>query len=149
MEWIFNKDLQNIVIRLLQNPELQNPGPEKFQQVRIDLNITDWRRNHWVDIRLTEIVCEKDWGKVFTPEIDLKIDRGKVLTPRKDCKIDKDKVLGTNKRFLEKSRKMGQKDDKTGKKIKNYTLKMEFFSNYLTFRKRPWNRPRKVLYSWK
>ena len=47
--------------------------------------------------------------------MDLEIDRGKVLTPRTNCKIDKDRVLGTNKRFLEKSRKMGQKDDKKGK----------------------------------
>ena len=100
---------------MLQNPEILNPGPEKFQQVRTDINITDRGRNHWVDIGLTKIDSEKDRGKVFTPEIDLEIDRGKVLTPRKDCKIDKDKILGTNKRFLEKSRKMGQKDDKTGK----------------------------------
>ena len=41
---------------------------------------------------------------------------------------------------------MAQKDEKkTGK----YTLKMEPLGNYLTFGNRPWNRPRKVLYSWK
>ena len=64
---------------------------------------------------LTEIDCEKVRGKVLTPEIDREIDRDKVLTPRKDCKIDREKVFGTSIRFLEKSRKMGQKDNKTGK----------------------------------
>ena len=44
------KDLENILIRLLQNPELQNPGRKKFQHVRLDLNSTDRRRNRWVDI---------------------------------------------------------------------------------------------------
>ena len=34
-------------------------------------------------------------------------------------------------------------------KIKIYTQKMEPLGNYLTFRNRPWNRPRKVPYSWK
>ena len=58
---------------------------------------------------------------VLTPEIDREIDRGKVLTPRKDCKIDRDKVLGTDLRFLEKSRKMVQKGDKTGKNHEIYS----------------------------
>ena len=70
---------------------------------------------------LTEIDPEKDRGKVLPPEIDLEIDRGKVLTPRTNCKIDKDRVLGTNKRFLEKSRKNGQKDDKPGKNQEIYS----------------------------
>ena len=61
---------------------------------------------------LTEIDCEKDRGNVLTPEMDCEIDRGKVLTPRKDCKIDQYKVLGTDLRFLKKSRKMAQKDEK-------------------------------------
>ena len=68
---------------------------------------------------LTEIDHEKDRGKVLTPEIDREIDRGKVLTPRNDCTIDRDKVLGTDLRFLEKSRKMVQKDEKTRKKSRN------------------------------
>ena len=70
---------------------------------------------------LTEIDHEKDQGKVLTPEIDREIDQGKVLAPRKDCKIDRDKVLGTDIRFLEKSRKRGQKYDKTGKNKKKYS----------------------------
>ena len=55
--------------------------------------------------------------------MDREIDRGKVLNPRKDCEIDGDKVLGTALRSLEKSRIMGQKDEKIGK-IKKNTLKM-------------------------
>ena len=82
---------------------------------------------------LTEIDPEKDRSKVLTPEIYREIDQGNFLTPRKYCKIDRDKVLGTDLRFLEKSRKTGQKDEKKQEKIKKNTLKMEPFGNYLTF----------------
>ena len=86
---------------------------------------------------ITEIDCEKDRDKVLTPEIDHEIDQSKVLTHRKDCKIDRDKVLGTDLRFLEKSRKTGQKEEKKQEKSKKNTLKMEPLGNYLTFGKRP------------
>ena len=45
----------------------------------------------------------------------------KVLTPKKDYKMDRDKVLGTDLRFLEKSRKMVQKDEKAGKNHEIYS----------------------------
>ena len=58
---------------------------------------------------LTEIDHGKDRGKVLTPEID----QSKVLSPRKDCKIARDGILETDLRFLEKSRKSGQNNEKT------------------------------------
>ena len=87
---------------------------------------------------LTEIDSENGQGKILTPEIVHEIDQGKVLNSRKDCKIDQDKVFGTDLRFLEKSRYIGQKDEeKKQNQMKKYTLKMEPLGNYLTFRNRP------------